>query len=116
MNTLFVGASIVYAALCMVPAAMKLTGTTKMRSAAAHFGIPWNRYQIIGCCEAAASAGVLAGLYWRPAGLLAALGMTALLVGALLYHRKADDELGEYISGSAYLAASVAYLGIWITQ
>ena len=113
MNPLFAAASIIYALLCTVPAAMKLRGSAKMRGAAAHFGIPWTRSRAIGFLEAAAVAGVLTGIFWRPVGLAAALGMTALLVGALVFHRRAHDKFSELISGLVYLVASAAYLGIW---
>jgi hypothetical protein len=33
-----------------------------MRHPAAHFGIPWRRYQLIGAAELAAGAGILIGL------------------------------------------------------
>ena len=113
MNPLFVAASLIYALLCTVPAAMKLRGTAEMRSAAAHFGITWSRYRAIGLLEAAAAVGVLTGIVWPPVGLAAALGMTALLVGALIFHLRANDKVSELISGVVYLTASAAYLGIW---
>ncbi len=62
-----------------------------MRQSAAHFGIPWNRYRLIGVAELAAAAGVLAGLWWHPLGVAAAAGMVLLLLGAVLTHRRAAD-------------------------
>lgn len=114
MNLIFIGVSVVYAAMCAAPAAMKLTGTAQMRTAAEHFGIPWNRYRVIGILEAAAAAGVLAGICWRTVGLVAALGMVALLIGAVTMHRRAEDALSESVSALVFLAASVVYLGFWI--
>lgn len=114
MTPLLVGASIGYALLCMVPASMKLAGTAKMRAAAEHFEIPWPRYRAIGVLEAAAAVGVVAGILWRPVGFAAALGMIALLVGAVKCHRRAHDELGEYVAALVFLAASLAYVGIWV--
>lgn len=116
MNPSFAVTSLIYALLCAMPAMMKLRGTAKMRSAAEHFGIPWTRFRIIGYLEAAAATGVLLGIYWRPVGLAAALGMTALLVGALIFHRRAHDKFGEFISGLVFLVASAGYLGIWFTS
>ena len=40
--------SLLMAAACLVPAAGKLAGNPKMRQSAAHFGIPWPRYRLIG--------------------------------------------------------------------
>ena len=43
--------SLLLAAACLLPAAGKLTGNPKMRQSAAHFGIPWSRYRLIGVAE-----------------------------------------------------------------
>ena len=66
---MFVTVSLLLAAACLIPAAAKLASHPKMRHAAAHFGIPWPRYQLIGTAELAAAGGVMAGLWWHPLGL-----------------------------------------------
>jgi hypothetical protein len=71
---MFIALSLLLVAVCLIPAAAKLAGHPKMRHAAQHFGIVWQRYRLIGVAELAAAAGVLVGLFWRPAGLLAAAG------------------------------------------
>jgi len=70
----FLFISLLLAVVCLLPAAGKLTGQTKMRQSAEHFGIPWSRYRLIGVAEVAAAVGVLAGLWWHPLGLAAAAG------------------------------------------
>ena len=72
---MFVAISLLLLAVCLLPAAGKLLGHPRMRHAAAHFGIPWPRYRLIGVAELAAAAGVLTGLWWHPLGLAAAAGM-----------------------------------------
>ena len=98
---MFVTFSLLLAAVCLLPAAGKLTGQPKMRQSAAHFGIPWSRYRLIGVAELAAAAGVLAGLWWHPLGLAAAAGMALLLLGALitLKRRGVRAESGERAVG-----------------
>ena len=97
-------------AACLVPAVTKLAGHPKMRHAASHFGIAWRRYRLIGVAELAAAAGVLLGLFWRPAGLLAAAGMVLLLIGALIAHRRAHDSLRDALPALVALAVSGVYL------
>ena len=82
---MFITISLLLAAACLLPAAGKLTGQPKMRKSAAHFGIPWPRYRLIGVAELAAAAGILTGLWWHPLGLAAAAGMALLL--ARRHHR-----------------------------
>ena len=45
---MFVTISLPLAAACLFPAAGKLAGHPKMRQSAAHFGIPWPHYRLIG--------------------------------------------------------------------
>jgi hypothetical protein len=59
--------SLLLATACLLTSAGKLLGHPKMRQSAAHFGIPWRKYQLIGAAELAA-AGVLLGLRWHPLG------------------------------------------------
>jgi hypothetical protein len=113
---MFVTVSLLLAAACLLPAVGKLLGHPKMRQSATHFGIPWNRYQLIGIAELAAAAGVLAGLWWHPLGVAAAAGTVLLLLGAVLTHRRAADSGKEIAPAVVALAITVAYLGIALTS
>jgi uncharacterized membrane protein YphA (DoxX/SURF4 family) len=83
-----------------------------MRQSAAHFGIPWPRYRLIGVAELAAAAGILIGLWWHPLGLAAAAGMALLLLGAIITHRKAADSAQEVAPAVLALLLTVAYVAI----
>ena len=74
---MFITISLLLAAACLLPAVGKLTGNPKMRQSAAHFGIPWSRYRLIGVAELAAAAGVVIGLWWHPLGVADSSGQTA---------------------------------------
>ena len=109
---MFITISVLLAVVCLLPAAGKLTGQPKMRKSAAHFGIPWPRYRLIGVAELAAAAGILAGLWWHPFGVAAAAGMAVLLIGALISHRRAADSGKEMAPALVALALTIAYLAI----
>ena len=109
---MFVTISLLLAAACLLPAVGKLTGQPRMRKSAAHFGIPWPRYRLIGVAELAAAAGILIGLWWRPLGVPAAAGMALLLVGAIMAHRKAADSAKEMAPALLALLLTLAYLTI----
>jgi hypothetical protein len=113
---MFVTVSLLLATACLLPAASKLLGHPKMRQSAAHFGIRWNRYQLIGVAELAAAAGVLAGLWWHPLGVAAAAGMVLLLLGAVLTHRRAADSGKAIAPAVVALAITAAYLAIALTS
>jgi uncharacterized membrane protein YphA (DoxX/SURF4 family) len=113
---MFVTISLLLATACLLPAAGKLLGHPKMRQSAEHFGIRWPRYRLIGVAELAAAAGVLAGLWWHPLGIAAAAGMTLLLTGALITHRRAADSGKEMAPVLLALAITIAYLVIALTS
>jgi uncharacterized membrane protein YphA (DoxX/SURF4 family) len=112
---MFVTISLLLAAACLLPAVGKLTAQPRMRKSAAHFGIPWPRYRIIGVAELAAAAGILIGLWWHPLGLAAAAGMALLLLGAIIAHQKAADSAKEMAPALLGLLLTLAYLTIALT-
>ena len=87
-----------------------------MRQSAAHFGIPWPRYRLIGVAELAAAAGILIGMWWHPLGVAAAAGMALLLLGALITHRRAADSRKETAPAMLALAVTFAYLVVALTS
>jgi uncharacterized membrane protein YphA (DoxX/SURF4 family) len=109
---MFVTISLLLAAACLLPAVGKLTGNPKMRQSAAHFGISWPRYRLIGVAELAAAAGILIGLWWHPLGAVAAAGMAVLLLGAIITHRKAADRVKDMVPALVGLVLTLAYLAI----
>ena len=113
---MFVTISLLLAAACLLPAAAKLSGHPKMQQSAAHFGIPWPRYRLIGVAELAAAAGILIGLWWHPLGVAAAAGMALLLVGALITHRKTADRAKEMAPALLALLLTLVYLAIALTS
>jgi hypothetical protein len=113
---MFVTISLLLAAACLLPAAGKLTGQPRMRKSAAHFGIAWPRYRLIGAAELAAATGILIGLWWHPLGLVAAAGMALLLIGAVITHRRAGDTGKETAPALAALALTIAYLAIALSS
>jgi uncharacterized membrane protein YphA (DoxX/SURF4 family) len=108
--------SILLAVACLLPGLAKVLGHPKMQKSAAHFGIAWSHYRLIGVAELAAAAGVLAGLWWHPLGVAAAAGMVVLLTGALITHRRAMDSAKQMAPALLTLAITIAYLAIAVTS
>ena len=109
---MFVTISLLLAVACLLPAAGKLTGQPRMRQSAAHFGISWSRYRLIGVAELAAAAGILIDLWWHPLGVAAAAGMAVLLLGAIVTHRKAADSVKDMVPALVGLVLTLAYLAL----
>lgn len=112
---MFTALSLLLAAACLLPGLAKVLSHPKMQKSAAHFGIPWPHYQLIGAAEVAAAAGVLAGLRWHPLGVAAAAGMVVLLIGAVMTHRRALDSAKEMAPALLALAITISYLAVALT-
>ncbi|MFE7927655.1 DoxX family protein [Streptomyces sp. NPDC057456] len=57
--------------------------------------------RFIGLAELAAATGLIAGLFWQPVGVAAALGFAVLLVGAVGFHAKSGDYANPETRGNA---------------
>src|SRR4051794_21704863 len=115
-DSMFVTLTLLLAVLCLVPAIGKLSAQPKIVATANHFGIPWERYRLIGFAELVAAIGVLIGLMRIGVGVAAAGGMALLLLGALATHRRAGDDIREAIPGFVVLGICVTYLVVALVQ
>ncbi len=96
--------------MLLVAALSKVTGQQSMRDMAEHFSIAWPRYRAIGFVELGAVAGIVLGLWWTWIGVAAGAGTVALLVGAVVVHRRAGDGPAEMGPALATLAAAAGYV------
>lgn len=108
--------TLLLAAACPLPAAGKLLAHPQMQASAAHFGISWSQYRLIGVAELAAAAGIIAGLAVPALGVAAAVGMIVLLGIALVVHRRAGDSPKDAIPALVALGFSVAYLALLLAH
>jgi uncharacterized membrane protein YphA (DoxX/SURF4 family) len=114
--TVLITVTLLLAAAGLAPAAGRLLAHPQMQASAAHLGIPWSRYRLIGVAEAAAVAGILVGLVVPAVGVAAAVGMIVLLGIALVVHRQAGDSPRDAIPAFVALGLSVVYLALIITH
>lgn len=88
----------------------KVAAHPAMVSRAHHVGLDTASYRAIGSLELAGAAGVLVGLAWRPIGTAAALGLVALMLGAVIAHLRARAAIVELVPALLFGAVAVAYL------
>jgi hypothetical protein len=100
----------------VLPGSAKVLAVPRMQTAAAHFGIPWPQYRLLGVAELAAATGVLLGIHWPLLGILGASGMVLLLLGALIAHRRAGDKLREAVPALVVLLLTLAYLALALAR
>lgn len=99
------------AALFAVLGVAKVLRQPSMISRTEQFGFSVREIQGIGALELAGAAGLVVGLFWPPAGIAAAVGLVALLIGAVISHLRAGDGIKEIIPpiwvGLVSIAAAV---------
>lgn len=108
MHYTFVGLSIGLAALFVITGSAKLVRAPWTLAAARRLGYSVNAFRVIGALEMAAVVGLLAGLLWAPLGIAAAVGLVALLVGAVVAHRRAGDPVRAAVPPAWLALASAA--------
>jgi uncharacterized membrane protein YphA (DoxX/SURF4 family) len=77
-----------------------------------HLGVSEGLWKAIGALEIAGAAGVLIGLLEALPiiGVLAGLGLVAMMTGAVFYHHKAGDSYKEWIPATVMGAVVILYI------
>jgi len=107
---MFVATAVLSGLLAFVFGAGAVGKLTTMRSEvdkASKLKIPWPRYRLIAVPEAAAAAGLLAGLGIAALGIAAAAGLVALMAGALAFRLRVHDAIA-FLAGDAALLVLAA--------
>ena len=102
------------AVLFFVVGCLKIGKQQKMLASARHLGYSVRAFQAIGGAEVAAGCGLVLGRFWTPAGVAAAIGLVALLIGAVISVRRAGDSPREMAPAVwiGILAAVTAVAGV----
>jgi hypothetical protein len=74
---------------------IKVIGVAQSLTIRDHLGVKPVQWRTIGSLELAAVAGVVAGLWWPPIGMAAAIGSGLLLLGAIAFHARASDSAAD---------------------
>ena len=102
--------TVLVAAVFLLVGAAKVFALAPMRERAAHAGFSVAAYRGIGALEVAGAAGLLLGLAVPVLGVLAAVGLLLLLVGALVTHVSSRDGAGDFVPAVVCAALVVGYL------
>ncbi|MFE7720668.1 DoxX family protein [Nocardia rhizosphaerihabitans] len=99
--------ALLLAALLVYSARAKLSGKPEVVAAYAGVGVEQRRLPLLAAVLFAAAGGLVAGLWWTPLGLAAALGLVVYFVLALIAHAIHRD-LGHAGPPAVILGLSVA--------
>jgi hypothetical protein len=87
---------------------IKLVGLRQSLAIRDHLGVKPVQWRLIGLLELAGVAGVLVGLVWPPIGVAAAIGLTLLVLGAIVFHVRASDSVADTAPAVIGLGLAVA--------
>jgi len=90
----------------------KLTSHQMMVEAQQHLGLEDGLFKAIAGLEVLGGIGVLAGLHsdLPLIGVLAAIGLIGMTIGAVFYHQKAGDEMKEWLPAVVMGSVAIFYI------
>jgi hypothetical protein len=105
--------SVLLVALLVVTAALKLGHRPAVVASYRRVGVPEERLPQLAALLLAGAAGLVVGLWWKPAGVAAAAALVAYFLLAIGAHVRARD-LATIAMPAVYLALSAAALALHV--
>lgn len=115
MNITFAVLSLMLAAVILFAGVPKVLKRPQMTEGAEHLGYSVKAFQVIGALEVAAAGGLVTGLFWEPLGIAAATGLVLLLIGAVISHRRAGDDVKVFLPPLVLTLVSAATVVVGIS-
>ncbi|GGY18848.1 DoxX family protein [Streptomyces tanashiensis] len=81
-------------ALLLVSAGAKSLRTRHITEQMSTLGVPQRMMAFLIGAQIAGAAGVIAGLWWGPVGIAAAIGLALYFAGAVAFHLRVGDRKG----------------------
>ena len=100
--------TVLLAALFAFAGLIKLFGVRQSLAIRDHLGVKPAQWRMIGILELAGVTGVLVGLAWPPIGVAAAIGLSLLSLGAIVFHGRASDSAADTAPAVIGLGLAVA--------
>jgi uncharacterized membrane protein YphA (DoxX/SURF4 family) len=100
--------SSVFAALLVFSASGKLRHDPAQMKTMETVGFPIDRLPLLAAAEVAGAAGLVAGLFWWPIGVAAAIGLVLYFLGAVSAHLRVKDP--AYAPAAVILLVAIAVL------
>jgi hypothetical protein len=97
VSVMFVSLAVVtvfMSALLLVSAGAKSLRTRHITEQMSTLGVPQGMMAFLIGGQIAGAAGVIAGLWWGPVGIAAAIGLTLYFAGAVAFHLRVGDRKG----------------------
>ncbi|MFE3226189.1 DoxX family protein [Nocardia sp. NPDC059228] len=101
--------AVLLAAMVLASAATKLARTKDMvEGLHGHLGVPLSWFPFLSACEIAGAAGLIGGLWYKPIGIAAAVGLVLYFIGAVGAHLRKNDVKGAPSATVLLILSAVA--------
>ncbi|MVU79091.1 DoxX family protein [Nocardia sp. ET3-3] len=99
---------VILGAMSLASAVAKLARTKDMvEGLHGRLGVPLGWFPFLAVCEIAGAAGLIGGLWYKPIGIAAAVGLVLYFIGAVGAHLRKNDVKGAP-SATVFLVLSAA--------
>ena len=116
VNLHYPGIAIVLAAVAAFSALAKLRRDRKVVHVVHEVvGVPFKYFPHLAVCEFAGALGLVLGIWWRPLGIAAGIGLVVYFVGAVVAHLRVADMKGM-VPAAVILVLCVVALALRIMQ
>ncbi|ASR01761.1 DoxX family protein [Gordonia rubripertincta] len=100
--------SLLLALALLSSASGKLTKKPAVIEQITAVGVPADKIPLLGYLEIAGALGLIAGLFWWPIGVAAAIGVILYFLGAVISHLRVKDVKGSAPAAALALVAVAA--------
>lgn len=108
MTVVLVLLTVLVSLVLLATGGAKLAAIPDMRTRASHLGFSVTTFRVVGALEVAGVAGLQLGWQWPTLGLVAAVALTLLMLGAVVCHVRVGDPLREAVPALVVTAVLVA--------
>lgn len=106
--TVLLGLAFVFAGIAKVRHDEPVTGTLD------GLGVGRSLQTTIGALEVLGAVGVVVGLWLEPLGILAAIGLVLMMIGAVVWHLQAKDSVKNSLGALVLLGFSAVVLALQV--
>lgn len=106
MNIVWIVLSVLVALGFVMAGVAKLRRAEPVTGTLERLGVSAGLQRTIGALEILGGLGVAIGIWWQPLGIAAAIGLVLLMIGAVGYHVKEKDKVGETAGAIVLLVLS----------
>lgn len=113
MYVVLIVLSVALAVILVATGVATLTKNAKLTESLDAVGFPVHLAPLLAAAELAGAAGLLVGLWWRPIGIAAAVGVTAYFLAAIGAHLIARDK--NFVPAAALGVLGAVTLALHVT-